>query len=255
LFRTPDLDNFAAASRSRCQQNSSSSTVEFADDTYTTIDESWLFTTSRSTVTSNCIRPTSISYGFVVQLVSAVDEILTDTTRCGLRQQSFLLAAANISVHCFSSIPGSYFQFHFLYGFYNNVTSSFTSVFPNSFSSENYCSLSSTFSVQLLLSVNEIITAVSSARLVLSRHLCAVHNVRQLRRRVGPTTANQLSDVLGLKANSRRHTRHDKTVAPTSRPPPRRRPGRLLRLAARPPTRSDVVRQENANTLWTVVYD
>jgi len=159
LFRTPDLDNFAAASRSRCRQNSSSSTVEFVDDTYTTIDESWLFTTSRSTVTSNCIRPTSISYGFVVQLVSAVHEILTDTTRCGLRQQSFLLAAANISVHCFSSIPGSYFQFHFLYGFHNNVTSSFTSVFPIrrsfSFSSENYCSLSSTFSVQLLLSVNE----------------------------------------------------------------------------------------------------
>ena len=96
---------------------------------------------------------------------------------------------------------------------------------------------------------------MSSARLVLSRHLCAVHNVRQLRRRVGPTTANQLSDVLGLKANSHRHTRHDKTVAPTSRPPPRRRPGRQLCLAARPPTRSDVVRQENVNTLWTAAYD
>jgi len=50
------LENFATESRSRCQQHSSSSsssssTVEFVDDTYTTIDESWLFTTSRSTVT------------------------------------------------------------------------------------------------------------------------------------------------------------------------------------------------------------
>jgi len=35
----------------------------------------------------------------------------------------------------------------------------------------------------------------------------------------------------------------DKTAAPACRPPPpRRRPGRQLRLAARPPTRSDVVR-------------
>ena len=42
--------NFAPASRSRCQQNSSSSssTVEFIDDT---IDASWLFTASLSTVT------------------------------------------------------------------------------------------------------------------------------------------------------------------------------------------------------------
>jgi len=45
-----------------------------------------------------------------------------------------------------------------------------------------------------------------------------------------------------LKGNSHRHNRHDKTVAPACRPPPRRRPGRQLRLAARPPTRSDIVR-------------
>ena len=53
LFQTPDLENFATASRSRCQQNSSSSssTVELVDDTYTTVDESLLFTASRSTVT------------------------------------------------------------------------------------------------------------------------------------------------------------------------------------------------------------
>ena len=52
LSQTLDLDNFATASRSRCQQHSSSSsTVEFVDDTYTTIDESWLFSTSRSIVT------------------------------------------------------------------------------------------------------------------------------------------------------------------------------------------------------------
>ena len=53
LSQTPDFENFVTACRSRCQQNSSSSssTVELVDDTYTTIDESWLFTTSRSTVT------------------------------------------------------------------------------------------------------------------------------------------------------------------------------------------------------------
>ena len=39
LSQTPDLENFATASRSRCQQNSSL-TVELIDDTYTTIDES-----------------------------------------------------------------------------------------------------------------------------------------------------------------------------------------------------------------------
>jgi len=52
LSQTPD---FAIASRSHCKQqlssSPSSSTVEFVDDTYTTIDESWLFSTSRSTVT------------------------------------------------------------------------------------------------------------------------------------------------------------------------------------------------------------
>ena len=58
------------------------------------------------------------------------------------------------------------------------------------------------------------------------------------------------------RLNSHRHTWHDKTVANACRPPPpRRRPGRQLRLAARPPTRSDVVCHENVDTLWTVAYD
>ena len=39
------LQNFDTESPSRCQKNSS--TVELVDDAYTTIDESWLFTTSR----------------------------------------------------------------------------------------------------------------------------------------------------------------------------------------------------------------
>ena len=53
----------------------------------------------------------------------------------------------------------------------------------------------------------------------------------------GHTTQNALA------VNSHRPSRHDKTAAPACRPPPpRRRPGRQLRLAARPPTRSDVVR-------------
>jgi len=47
----PDLENFAAASRSRCQQNSSSSsssTVELVDYTYTTVD--------KSTAILSCLR-------------------------------------------------------------------------------------------------------------------------------------------------------------------------------------------------------
>ena len=81
LYKIPDSENFVKASRSRCQQNSlsSSSTVELADEIYTTIDESWLFTTSRPTATLNSI--TSICCGFVVQLVSTVDSILTDLAR------------------------------------------------------------------------------------------------------------------------------------------------------------------------------
>jgi len=51
LSQTTDLKNFATASRSHCQQNSPlSSTVEFVDDTYRTVEESWLFTASQSTV-------------------------------------------------------------------------------------------------------------------------------------------------------------------------------------------------------------
>ena len=38
LFQTPEWENFARASQSRCQQHSSSSsTVEFVDDAYTTV--------------------------------------------------------------------------------------------------------------------------------------------------------------------------------------------------------------------------
>jgi len=43
LPRTPDLENFATASRSRCQQNLSS-TVELDDYTYTTVNKLWLST-------------------------------------------------------------------------------------------------------------------------------------------------------------------------------------------------------------------
>jgi len=55
LSQTPDLENFATASRSRCQQNSSSSTVEFVDDTYTIIYKS---------INCNPNFFTSICYGF-----------------------------------------------------------------------------------------------------------------------------------------------------------------------------------------------
>jgi len=41
----------------------SSSTVEFVDDTYTTVDESWLFTTSRSTVTASLRSVVERHYG------------------------------------------------------------------------------------------------------------------------------------------------------------------------------------------------
>jgi len=51
--------------------------------------------------------------------------------------------------------------------------------------------------------------------------------------------------------NSHCHTRSNKTAAPACRPPL----GRQLRLAARPPTRSDIVHHENVNTLWTAECD
>jgi len=89
LSQTPDFEHFATASRSRCQQSSfsrsrrSSFTVEFVDDTYTTIDESRLFTTSRSTVTLKL--DSSIYCRFVEQLVSTVDKILPDIARRAVR--------------------------------------------------------------------------------------------------------------------------------------------------------------------------
>jgi len=73
LSPTPELENFAAASRSRCQQHSSSSsstTVELVDDTYAVapINESWLFTTSRSTVTPLLRFVVDLLYNLFVQL-------------------------------------------------------------------------------------------------------------------------------------------------------------------------------------------
>ena len=47
---------------------------------------------------------------------------------------------------------------------------------------------------------------------------------------------------LSGRLNSHRHIRQDETVAPACRPPPRRRLHRQPRLAARPSTRSDIVR-------------
>jgi len=51
MSQTLDLENSATARQLRFQQILSSLTVEFVDDTYMTILESWLFTTSRPTVT------------------------------------------------------------------------------------------------------------------------------------------------------------------------------------------------------------
>ena len=83
--------------------------------------------------------------------------------------------------------------------------------------------------------------ALSRARL---KTVCGrtMKPITQFERRV--TARNATDNVMWpnrrIKANSHRHTRHDKTVTPACRPP-RRRPGRQLRLTARPPTRSDVV--------------
>ena len=53
--QTPDLENFAMASRLRCQQNSSSSTVEFVDDTRMTSSGCLLQVGSlQSSITSTC---------------------------------------------------------------------------------------------------------------------------------------------------------------------------------------------------------
>jgi len=69
LPQTLDLKNFARASRSRCQQHSSSSTtVEFVDDTCTTVNESWLFTTSQSSCTLSSV--TLICCAFAAHIVS-----------------------------------------------------------------------------------------------------------------------------------------------------------------------------------------
>jgi len=52
LFQTSDFKIKISPRQVDCVvNNSSSSMVEFVDDTYMTIDESWLFTTIRSTVT------------------------------------------------------------------------------------------------------------------------------------------------------------------------------------------------------------
>ena len=86
LPQTPDLENFATsvACLSCCQQISLLSTVKFLDETCVPIDESWLFTTSLSTVTLyNSIA--AICCEFVVQLVSTVDKILTDIVRRAVR--------------------------------------------------------------------------------------------------------------------------------------------------------------------------
>ena len=78
-----NVENFATASRSRCQPNSS--TIEFVDDTYATVNESWLFTAHRSAVTRYLhyfdlllICCTTCSYSY-----ATVDKILTDSASRG----------------------------------------------------------------------------------------------------------------------------------------------------------------------------
>ena len=66
LSPTLDFKNFATASQQHCQQNSS--TVELVDDTYTTVDESWLFTTRRSTVTPLLRFVVDLLYKLFLQL-------------------------------------------------------------------------------------------------------------------------------------------------------------------------------------------
>ena len=52
LSQTSNLENFVRALQvDRVVNDSSASTVELVDDTYRTIDESWLFTASRPAVT------------------------------------------------------------------------------------------------------------------------------------------------------------------------------------------------------------
>jgi len=87
LSQTSDFENFAAPSRSHCRQ------LVVVDvrwrHLYTTIDESWLFTTSPPTVTPKLY---SICCIFVVQHVSTVDEILTDSaSRCPSAVAKFLV--------------------------------------------------------------------------------------------------------------------------------------------------------------------
>jgi len=79
LSQTQDLENFATVSRSRCQQySSSSSMVELVDDTYTTVDES-----------HGCLLLVGLYFdllcGSVVQFVSTVDRISTNTSRRAVR--------------------------------------------------------------------------------------------------------------------------------------------------------------------------
>ena len=92
--QTLDSENFATASRSYCQQNSSS-TVEPVDDPYTTIDESWLFTACRSTATLK------LHYFDLLWICctncSTVDKILTDVARRAVRRRT-RIRVATISI-------------------------------------------------------------------------------------------------------------------------------------------------------------